>query len=726
MPTYFGYVERDEDNFINWAEIGKTMTDTLQNVNRVREEKKALIDQASREYAKQLSNHPVGQDDNANAGVIEHADNASKFMLMQDRLLKQGIIKLKDYTTARQNLMDDTDNFFATMKAYNEVYAKKMERQANNESSSFEPWSMAFVEKFGDFNKAGAYINPMTGNVNMAMKREEIGADGKKVFTMDNNPSETASVGVLKRIVDMTVDRYKMNDETTAIAETIGVQIDSMIKNGAVTSTEDIRNRNYQGQSPVLASKAATGNALLELTDDEKKSITFTETTTDAKGVETKTSLALAGNETNLADKYHEAINTNPDDRTTEQRDVINKVNTVLAKKIESTKGVSFNYEEAETNLINASITTNPYRIMSVLSDNKRTADNGKQYYYERDSEIAAKKPEAILVVSENGKLVPKLTPKQEKDAVEYVRSGVRAKLKYEEKQFAFKQDATDSRRKGEDRAPSQWETKRYDEAMNTQDFGNEAAKLYAGDDNTAGTAIEFFQGSEDVDSILRSETGITIYFQEDSKGVQREETISFFNRDGTERGVDSFVRAVSRAILGNDANADQAVAGSKEYLGKPLNRNLTVQGNLPFKQAGEKVISMLPEDIFKKGQKEAAKLLEQQLSGLGLEIGTAGTAENWVKIKAPGTTKSIKVQTNWYDDRNNKLEGNWPAKRKENYDLLVDYLRKNLTKYTKDERNQFKADLNENIKSRTPKKTPANPPAKPAKPAGNAAPRPK
>ena len=708
MPTYFGYVERDEDNFINWAEIGKTMTDTLQNVNRVREEKKALIDQASREYAKQLSNHPVGQDDNANAGVIEHADNASKFMLMQDRLLKQGIIKLKDYTTARQNLMDDTDNFFATMKAYNEVYAKKMERKTNGDSSSFEPWSMAFVERFGDFNKAGAYINPMTGNVNMAMKREEIGADGKKVFTMDNNPSETASVGVLKRIVDMTVDRYKMNDETTAIAETIGVQIDSMIKNGAVTSTEDIRNRNYQGQSPVLASKAATGNALLELTDDEKKSITFTETTADAKGAETKTSLTLAGNESKLADKYHEAINTKPADRTDEQKDAINKVNTVLAQKIQATKGVSFNYEEAETNLINANITSNPYRRMSVLTDNKITADNGKQYYYERDPEIAAKNPEAILVVSENGKLVPKLTPKQEKDAVEFVRTGVRAKLKYEEKQFAFKQEATDSKRK-EAQNIDKWEYDIIAEGKDAQDWGNEAAKLYAGDDNEAMTAIEYFEGSSNIKSITRTNKDITIYFT-DKEGDKRKETVSFFNPDGTERGVDSFVRSISQTILGDDSNADQAVAGSKKYMGKALNKNLTREGSLPFMEAGEKVISMLTEDAFRKGQKEAANLLEKQLSGLGLKITPSGTTGNYVKIKAPSATKSIEVQTNWYNDSDA-----YKKSREDNYTALIKYLKDNLTTYTDNEQENLEELLNRNWKSKTPKKTPAKTPAKPA-----------
>ena len=717
MPTYFGYVEREEDNFINWAEISKTMTDTFNDINRVREEKKAEIDKASREYANKLANFPVGEDTNANSGVMEHADNASQFMLMQDRLLKSGKMKLKDYTSSRQNLMDDTDNFFSTMKAYQEIYAEKMERYNKTDSSSFEPWSMSFVEKFGDFNTAGAFINPMTGNVSMAMKKEVVGPDGKKVYTMDLNPSQMASIGVLKNVVNMKVDRYKANDETSAIAESLGIHIESAIKSGAVTSIENILDRNYKGKSTVLASKSATANALLELTTDNKKDVSFTETTKDDKGVESKTSLALSGNEIKLAEKYHEAIAVSEGSRTAEQRDVINKVNTVLAEKIKATKGVEFDYEDAETKLIKANIGTD-WRMMSVLTDNKLTTDSGKEYYYERDPKKAAKDPAAIYIESVNSKMQVKLTETQKNDAVEFVRSGVRAKLKYEEKQFAFKTDATDSKRKGDDKEPSQWQTERYDEAMNTQDFGNEAAKLYAGDDNVATTAIEFFQGSEDVDSISRTDKDITIYFKE-KDGEQREETISFFNPDGTERGVDSFVRAVSKAILGDDANADQAVSGSKGYLGKPLNRNLTVQGNLPFKKAGEKVISMLPQDALRKGQKEAADLLEQQLSGLGLEIKPSGTAGNYVKIKAPGAKKSIEIQTNWYNDSKAYTES-----RNENYKALIKYLRDNLTTYTESERNQFKADLNENLKSRTPKKTPAKTPAKPS--TSTTAPRPK
>jgi len=48
MSTYYKYVERSVDDQINWAEVGKNMSDMLKNEAAAREAKKAEINQASR------------------------------------------------------------------------------------------------------------------------------------------------------------------------------------------------------------------------------------------------------------------------------------------------------------------------------------------------------------------------------------------------------------------------------------------------------------------------------------------------------------------------------------------------------------------------------------------------------------------------------------------------------------------------------------------------------
>ena len=46
MATFYKYAERSAESQVNWAEIGKDMTDMLRQEVAVREEKKAAIDEA--------------------------------------------------------------------------------------------------------------------------------------------------------------------------------------------------------------------------------------------------------------------------------------------------------------------------------------------------------------------------------------------------------------------------------------------------------------------------------------------------------------------------------------------------------------------------------------------------------------------------------------------------------------------------------------------------------
>ena len=110
MPTYFGYVEREADNYINWADVSKDIATTFDDINKVREEKKQVLDDDYRAALKELTLQPKGKDEEANRYITEYADNASNFLMMQNRLLKQGKLKVKDYINARQNLGDGTDN----------------------------------------------------------------------------------------------------------------------------------------------------------------------------------------------------------------------------------------------------------------------------------------------------------------------------------------------------------------------------------------------------------------------------------------------------------------------------------------------------------------------------------------------------------------------------------------------------------------------------------------
>lgn len=249
MATYYKYAERSADSQINWAEVGKDMSDMLKEETRIREEKKSAIDAASREFGNTLANPPQGEHKGANQWALEYGDNAAQFMLMQDRLLKSGQMKLKDYTIARQNILDGTDRAFNLTKDYQAVFADKMERYKTDKSQDLEQWLMGQAEGYSDFNKSQLYINPTDGTVSVAMK-ELKKVDGKDVYVMNTNPNEFTSINTLKNQIAGKYDKYNTNIATDAFVKGLGENVTSAIAKtaslsagGLILNVEDIRNR---------------------------------------------------------------------------------------------------------------------------------------------------------------------------------------------------------------------------------------------------------------------------------------------------------------------------------------------------------------------------------------------------------------------------------------------------------------------------------------------------
>lgn len=213
--TYYKYAERNVASEINWAEVGKDLTDMLKNENKIREDKKAAIDEASRKFGEELANAPTGESQSASAWSLKYGADASEYLLMQDRLLKSGQLKLKDYTVMRQNLVDGTNLTFDLIKEYQEQYKKADERYKNNESSAAE-WS-AFNETTGflNFAETKPYINPTTGQISIAKMR-------KNAQGVDEMSGDFMTVNDLRNRMKTKVDKYNYDKNLQGWVDTLG------------------------------------------------------------------------------------------------------------------------------------------------------------------------------------------------------------------------------------------------------------------------------------------------------------------------------------------------------------------------------------------------------------------------------------------------------------------------------------------------------------------------
>lgn len=227
---YFRYAERSADTQINWAEVGKNMSDMLKEEVQLRENKKAAIDKASREYGEELSNAPTGDYDDGNTFALEYAGNTQEFRLMQDRLLKSGQLKVKDYTIARQNNIDGTKNLFSLAEEYQKEYSTKRARWEGDESSFREMWEAETVEGLANLRQVKGYTNPTNGVVSIGkmVKNPNTG-----VMEMSKNPNEFSTVNELRQRLKQQYDRFDMNGSAAAAVKNLGeLEQSSIIRAG--------------------------------------------------------------------------------------------------------------------------------------------------------------------------------------------------------------------------------------------------------------------------------------------------------------------------------------------------------------------------------------------------------------------------------------------------------------------------------------------------------------
>ena len=281
MATYYKYAERSADSTINWAQVGKGMTDMLQEEARIREEKKAAIDEASREYGKTLQDLPSGDFQTANEFAIKFGGKAQEQLLIQDRLLKSGILKPNDYAVLRQNLNDGTTQMFDLAKEYEAEYQDKLSRIDNvdpaNRSQQLESALMAQIEGLSNLSNVDAVINPNTGVVSLGKYITKT-IDGKEVRVLSDSPNDVATVGELRNRIKSKYDYFDVAKATANAADGLGevkTQMLDLAKRGGDANTIFAMSDKKEG---MYLTKAELAKLQKQLADKEISKIEFDET----------------------------------------------------------------------------------------------------------------------------------------------------------------------------------------------------------------------------------------------------------------------------------------------------------------------------------------------------------------------------------------------------------------------------------------------------------------
>lgn len=258
--TFYKYAERDADSQVNWAEVGKGLSDMLTETNRVREEKKAALDAAQRETMKYLAETPNGEHVGARTSILEYANMSSNQLRIMKQLMEQGQLDVKDYTIFRQNLTDNTNLAFNANKLYQEKYSDVMSGVRDKRYSQLYADNFAEVEGFGNWKNIGWQIAP--NGVVMAGKMIEQEVDGKKVRTLDKTPGGLRSMDYLNQALVSQIDFYNYEEPLNAWVDALGknTEVSTLLgrigAQGLSTSLEDVTRKKYAKEGDMEAEYA--------------------------------------------------------------------------------------------------------------------------------------------------------------------------------------------------------------------------------------------------------------------------------------------------------------------------------------------------------------------------------------------------------------------------------------------------------------------------------------
>ena len=240
MATKIGYVQREPTEQINWAEVGANFSGMLKEEVRVREEKKAEIDRATREQQRVLDDAVTGDSKNMNEWALAYAADAQKQLLMTNALLKNGQLKPRDYSVLRQNTADGTDQAFTLAQEYQDEYKIKMARHnaAPGEtkdadgnviigSQALEIFLMGTAEGFGNFEKSKLVINPQTGKVMVGFYNSK--------GELESDPNKLVGINTLRNRIKGEVNAYDVDAAIVKVKEgQLGVMTQVMNKMGGL------------------------------------------------------------------------------------------------------------------------------------------------------------------------------------------------------------------------------------------------------------------------------------------------------------------------------------------------------------------------------------------------------------------------------------------------------------------------------------------------------------
>ena len=229
--SYLGYVERDQQAFVDWGAIGSQISQDLEKIRVNRQEQRDELDRVTNEAVTTINELTANQPKLVSEFYMDGANDMRQYLLMLNKEMKAGRLSPSEYMKKKQILMDGVGQLGDAAKAFATDYESAMKRLQNGEAAAQEVFQNEMYDSFRTTEDKSIYVNPVDGRVYIARRN----ADG----TINRNQSDLLSVNKLYAIRKDQINKFDVVGETSKKVSVLG-EVVKAVRKGKVLALKDV------------------------------------------------------------------------------------------------------------------------------------------------------------------------------------------------------------------------------------------------------------------------------------------------------------------------------------------------------------------------------------------------------------------------------------------------------------------------------------------------------
>ena len=286
--TYYGYVARDDKAYVDWASIGKTISDDLIEVSKKRQEQRDELDRKTEESITTINQLTANQPQLVSEFYMDGANDMRQYLLMLQKEMKAGRLQPNEYLKKKQVLMDGVDQLSSASKEFSTDYEASMARLQNGNAAAQEIFQNEKYDAFRSTQGKGIYVNPVNGRLYIGTRNEQ--------GVVDGDPSTLLDVNSLYSRRKDKINKYDVVKEASTNVKPLGDYVRS-VRSGGVLALKDIMQRKeyMKAENDIIASMMSSDRNIGSILSDYVGGYAFTENPSEAKADPNKILLVSDG-----------------------------------------------------------------------------------------------------------------------------------------------------------------------------------------------------------------------------------------------------------------------------------------------------------------------------------------------------------------------------------------------------------------------------------------------